>query len=844
MAACIAMNTRFRGGDASGEEVFVVGETDSNNSMIIPASEGENRRKRTGMELNGPLFRRINPSESSDYGQIKWNNLSSGLRESQSPVPLASAAGWQYPSSATVDSVSHRISAPSRTPGLGLANSVLSGESNGQPFNGAYSNMPFFQNSNMERQVSDSCSQWNKWGSVVQPEVGLGCDGTGQQLSSLNAVQTMDEAAAAVWVDGMIKDLMMQSSPNVSMAQIIQSLQEIALYNPHIASVLEYRLRSLGQSELGLAGNTQIGRDQNVGMNVSSDGRGFKRSMDQSDHHRRDMNSQQQIMVDWKSIGANPDSARRSARASQLDDDENRLLDNIHGRGLDVDDQRLRRGNDDLRLRIQSTESHDIQREHQPDSALKLYLDSSGYDQTSWASSKDQFSETAFMANQSMWVQPRQPDNNSQPPVLSLQHQANEDDPLRVAPSNDNYITMNRRINTNSNQDPSGNQTPQQQGPSDITASDEEGLHLLALLLQCAEAVSADNFEEANTILPQITELSTPYGNSVQRVAAYFAEAMSARLVSSCIGMYSPLPPIHMSQSQKIVNAFQVFNGISPFVKFSHFTANQAIQEAFEREQRVHIIDLDIMQGLQWPGLFHILASRPGGPPHVRITGLGTSLEALEATGKRLSDFAHTLNLPFEFHPVADKVGKLDPERLKVNRGDALAVHWLHHSLYDVTGSDTNTLRLLQRLSPKVITVVEQDLSHGGSFLSRFVEAIHYYSALFDSLGASYPEDSHDRHLVEQQLLSREIKNILAVGGPARTGEVKFDNWRDQLKQTGFKPISLAGNAATQATLLLGMFPCQGYTLMEENGTLKLGWKGLCLLTASAWRPAHHGLIY
>ncbi|PKA51827.1 Protein SCARECROW [Apostasia shenzhenica] len=370
---------------------------------------------------------------------------------------------------------------------------------------------------------------------------------------------------------------------------------------------------------------------------------------------------------------------------------------------------------------------------------------------------------------------------------------------------------------------------------------DEEGLHLLTLLLQCAEAVAADNLEEANRLLLEISELSTPFGTSAQRVAAYFSEAMSARLVSSCLGIYAPLPAIAggigSAHRNRLASAFQVFNGISPFVKFSHFTANQAIQEAFEREDRVHIIDLDIMQGLQWPGLFHILASRPGGPPRVRLTGLGSSVEALQATGKRLSDFAETLGLPFEFCAIAEKVGNLDPDRLRISRREALAVHWLHHSLYDVTGSDTNTLWLLQRLAPKVVTMVEQDLSQAGSFLARFVEAIHYYSALFDSLGASYGEDSHERHIVEQQLLSREIRNVLAVGGPARSGEVKFGNWREKLSQSGFRGVSLAGNAHAQATLLLGMFPCDGYTLMEENGTLKLGWKDLCLLTASAWKP-------
>ncbi|KAG8089217.1 hypothetical protein GUJ93_ZPchr0011g28715 [Zizania palustris] len=369
---------------------------------------------------------------------------------------------------------------------------------------------------------------------------------------------------------------------------------------------------------------------------------------------------------------------------------------------------------------------------------------------------------------------------------------------------------------------------------------DEEGLHLLTLLLQCAESVNADNLDEAHRALLEIAELATPFGTSTQRVAAYFAEAMSARLVSSCLGLYAPLPnasPAAARLHGRVAAAFQVFNGISPFVKFSHFTANQAIQEAFEREERVHIIDLDIMQGLQWPGLFHILASRPGGPPRVKLTGLGASMEALEATGKRLSDFADTLGLPFEFCPVADKAGNLDPDKLGVTRREAVAVHWLRHSLYDVTGSDSNTLWLIQRLAPKVVTMVEQDLSHSGSFLARFVEAIHYYSALFDSLDASYSEGSPERHVVEQQLLSREIRNVLAVGGPARTGDVKFGSWREKLGQSGFRVSSLAGSAAAQAALLLGMFPSDGYTLIEENGALKLGWKDLCLLTASAWRP-------
>ncbi|KAJ6912383.1 hypothetical protein NC651_014939 [Populus alba x Populus x berolinensis] len=91
---------------------------------------------------------------------------------------------------------------------------------------------------------------------------------------------------------------------------------------------------------------------------------------------------------------------------------------------------------------------------------------------------------------------------------------------------------------------------------------------------------------------------------------------------------------------------------------------------------------------------------------------------------------------------------------------------------------------------------------------------------------------------VEQQLFGCEIRNIVAVGGPKRTGEVKVERWGDELRRSGFRPVSLQGNPAAQAGLLLGMFPWKGYTLVEENGCLKLGWKDLSLLTASAWQPS------
>ncbi|KAJ6426123.1 hypothetical protein OIU84_026665 [Salix udensis] len=338
------------------------------------------------------------------------------------------------------------------------------------------------------------------------------------------------------------------------------------------------------------------------------------------------------------------------------------------------------------------------------------------------------------------------------------------------------------------------------------------GLRLLGLLLQCAECVAMDNLNVATDLLPEIAELSSPFGSSPERVGAYFAHALQARVVGSCLVLWS-----NSLISQLIKRFSKLWIG----------------------EDRVHVIDFDIMQGLQWPGLFHILASRPKKIRSMRITGFGSSSELLESTGRRLADFASSLGLPFEFHPLEGKIGNVtDLSQLGVRPREAIVVHWMHHCLYDVTGSDLGTLKLLTLLRPKLITTVEQDLSHGGSFLGRFVEALHYYSALFDALGDGFGVDSVERHMVEQQLFGCEIRNIVAVGGPKRTGEVKVERWGDELRRVGFGPVSLGGSPAAQASLLLGMFPWKGYTLVEENGCLKLGWKDLSLLTASAWRPA------
>ncbi|KAE8664864.1 Protein SCARECROW [Hibiscus syriacus] len=370
--------------------------------------------------------------------------------------------------------------------------------------------------------------------------------------------------------------------------------------------------------------------------------------------------------------------------------------------------------------------------------------------------------------------------------------------------------------------------------------NDEQGLSsLMALLLECGAAISVDNLSEAHRMLIELTQMASAHAPScAERVIAYFAMAMSTRVINSWLGFSSPLIEL-----KTIHDAFQAFNNVSPFIKFGHFTSNQALLEAFHRRHRVHIIDLDIMQGLQWPALFHILATRTEGPPIITMTGFGSSMDILVETGKQLSNFATRLRISFDFHPIAKKFGEIDVAAIRLRKGDTLAIHWLQHSLYDAMGPDPNTLRLIEQLAPTVVTLVEQDgYTNGCSFSDRFVNSLHYYSAIFDSLGAYLPAEDPNRHNVEHGLLYREINNILSIGGPARSGDGKFMQWRSELARNGnLQMVPMSSNSMAQAQLILKMFsPDYGYSLVRDDGALKLGWKDTCLFTASAWTTMLH----
>ncbi|OAY29258.1 DELLA protein GAIP-B [Manihot esculenta] len=376
--------------------------------------------------------------------------------------------------------------------------------------------------------------------------------------------------------------------------------------------------------------------------------------------------------------------------------------------------------------------------------------------------------------------------------------------------------------------------------PVVLVDSQENGIRLVHLLMACAEAVQQNNIPLAEALVKQIGYLAVSQAGAMRKVATYFAEALARRIYR----LY-PQSPIDHSLSDILQMHFYE---TCPYLKFAHFTANQAILEAFEGKKRVHVIDFSMNQGMQWPALLQALALRPGGPPAFRLTGIGPpshdNSDHLQEVGWKLAQLAETIHVEFEYRGfVANSLADLDASMLELRPSEfeSVAVNSVFelHKLLARPGAIEKVLTVVKQMKPEIITIVEQEANHNCPvFLDRFTESLHYYSTLFDSLEGSV--SSQDK-VMSEVYLGKQICNVVACEGVDRIERHEtLTQWRTRLGSSGFVPVHLGSNAFKQASMLLALFAGgDGYRVEENNGCLMLGWHTRPLIATSAWRLAN-----
>lgn len=376
----------------------------------------------------------------------------------------------------------------------------------------------------------------------------------------------------------------------------------------------------------------------------------------------------------------------------------------------------------------------------------------------------------------------------------------------------------------------------QEEEEASSTADPHSSVQLRQLLISCAEVVSRSDFSAADRLISILSAHSSPYGDSTERLIHQFITALSLRLSNHQHNITN-----NNYSSTALQGCYLSLNQITPFIRFSHLTANQAILESIQvGQQSIHILDLDIMHGVQWPPLMQALAERAANtlqpPPMLRITATGHDLDLLHRTGHRLLTFAQSLGLRFQFNPLLHD----DPTSIPLLPNEPLAVNCVFY-LHRLANSDLRLfLHKIKSLNPRVVTIAEREANHNHPiFMSRFVEALDHYSAVYESLEATLPPKSKDRLAVEQIWFGREIMDIVgAEGERRRERHQRLETWEMMLRSSGFVNVALSPFAFSQAKLLLRLhYPSEGYQIqILNNSSFCLCWQNRPLFTVSSWR--------
>ncbi|CAL1409161.1 unnamed protein product [Linum trigynum] len=386
-----------------------------------------------------------------------------------------------------------------------------------------------------------------------------------------------------------------------------------------------------------------------------------------------------------------------------------------------------------------------------------------------------------------------------------------------------------------------------------------EEKRLPSLLLMGAEAIEAENFPLCSSVISELTQLGSIVAktgdaspSSLERLAWFFTQGLRHKAQMTTFSneilrqfqQQPPEPPTYSVSSP----AFHILQELSPYMKFGHFTANQAILEATSDNRNIHVIDFDINEGLQWPPLMADLAAGGSSPASLRLTTLilknhnGTNLAMVNQTGRLLTEYAKSINLSFEFEAV-EMENEVDLDPIRVDESQVLVANCMIHQLHTPNRSfpllKTFLSGVTNRLSPKLVVLVEEEVYNfekipSMSFVEFFCEAIHHYTALSEALSAD-GIGGMGLEMMEKEVLGVRIVNSLREFPCGASEKLEWGNGFESLQRL-FKARAFSHYNVSQANYLVSLFS-GGYWVQHERNRLALCWKSRPLVTASIWLP-------
>ncbi|XP_027085633.1 scarecrow-like protein 18 [Coffea arabica] len=382
-----------------------------------------------------------------------------------------------------------------------------------------------------------------------------------------------------------------------------------------------------------------------------------------------------------------------------------------------------------------------------------------------------------------------------------------------------------------------------------LCVEDTKDVKLVQHLLASAEFVAKKQFERAGKLLLRCDKLSSDHGNTIERLVYYFSGALHERIdretgtvTPEGLGKMQSIDILDMMSG--LTSAKIVMQKSVPFGQVCQFAGTQGVLDHVADATKIHIVDLEIRTGMHYTILMQALATRSQNPlEYLKVTAIGTKSKAkIEETGRQLASFAQVLKLKFSINIImlAD-IMDLNENLFEINPDEAVAVWVEYYFMFMISRQDMleSLMNVVKAINPRVMIVTEVEGNHNSPvFVTRFIEALFFYGAFFDSLEDCLKHDPKNRMIVESVYLSQAIRNIVATEGEERTiRQVAVNVWKAFFARFGMVQVELSMSSMYQANLVLKNFECgSSCTLNKDGKGLIIGWKGTPIHSLSAWK--------
>ncbi|OEL21914.1 Nodulation-signaling pathway 1 protein [Dichanthelium oligosanthes] len=409
------------------------------------------------------------------------------------------------------------------------------------------------------------------------------------------------------------------------------------------------------------------------------------------------------------------------------------------------------------------------------------------------------------------------------------------------------------------------NQKPSKKGSAKAGAAtlNRDARWAEQLLNPCAVAIESGNLPRAQHLLYVLGELASFSGEQNHRLAAHGLRALALRLpaaVGQAAAATIKMPscecptPVFSGVDPRLFRASLIrFNEVSPWFAVPNALANGSIalaastRGAVTRPHQIHVVDIGVSHGVQWPTLLEALTRVPRGstPPSVRLTVAGpaaTPAVPFSASppgydcSPQLLRYAKTINLDL----AIVQAPSLDTLHGILTPGETVIVCLQFRLGHAIAEEQVAVLRNIRSLNPELVVLAELDCGgrSDGSAASEFAARLEHLWTFLDSTAAAFKgRDADERRVMEAEAgtaLAATARRGATVGGGREALLAR-------LAAAGFEEAAFGAEALETAKALLRKYD-GGWELVppspSSGAAVGLRWKRQPVSFCSMWRPA------